>query len=108
MRYGGLGGEEERTRGSAYGGVVLAGAFGVVVVCEHGVAADPLAPHRRSGGAHRCLSRRRHRRSPLPSVLALEKSKDHARSRPCRSARPTEGIKRGAAEQGRRPANGSE
>jgi len=91
--------------------VVLAGAFGVVVVGEHGFAADPLAPHGSGGGALRRLGRRRHRRCPLrrlPLCSLWKSRKISARSRPCRTARPTEGIKRGAARQGRRPANGSE
>jgi hypothetical protein len=54
-----------RGRRGAYGGVVLARALGVVVVGERGVAADPLAPHRRRRAGVRCL-RRRHR-PPYPS-----------------------------------------
>lgn len=72
---------EERI-GGAYGGMVFAGALGVVVVGEHGVAADPLAPHRRRGATICRLRRRRHRRRPLPVSLwvALEKSKDLGRT----------------------------
>lgn len=54
----------------AYGGVVVAGAVGVVVVGEHGVAAYALAPHGRGRGRGGALLRlRRHRDASLSLSL---------------------------------------
>lgn len=94
--------------GGAYGGVILAGALGVVVVGEYGVAADPLAPHRLGCAALRRLRRRRHRRCHLPESPSPALEKSRKISLPLE---PTEGIKQGApgtGRAGRPPENGSE